>query len=71
LQIAGWQPVGVARDAIQALINTLQFLATAAIWIVLFLIPVLSVMFFPLYLIGRALLRWRNNRRGRVITQTP
>ncbi len=51
LTIGKWQPVGVARDAIQALINTLKFLANAAIWIVLFVVPVVLVVYFPLRLI--------------------
>jgi hypothetical protein len=48
--IAGWRPVGVARSAVQALINTLQFLGSAAIWIVIYILPVgvILVLFFLL-----------------------
>lgn len=60
LSVGGWQPVGVAKQALQALINTLKGLATAAIWIVLLVIPVLFVVLLPfylLYLLIRALRR--------------
>jgi hypothetical protein len=59
LEIGGWQPVGVARDATQALINAMQFLANAAIWMILFLLPVGLVIFLPLRLL------WVLLRRGR------
>jgi hypothetical protein len=60
LTIGGWQPAGVAKQALQALINTLKGLATAAIWIVLLVIPVLLIIalpFYLLYLLIRALRR--------------
>lgn len=60
LSIGGWQPAGVARDAIQSLINALKFFANAGIWIILFLLPVLIILFIPVwlaYLIIRALVR--------------
>jgi hypothetical protein len=44
LTIGGWQPVGVARNAIQTLLNTLKFIANAMIWIVLFILPVVVVI---------------------------
>lgn len=48
LEIGGWQPVGVAKDALQALINTLQFLGDIAIWLGLFVIPLLLLLYFPI-----------------------
>ncbi len=45
LSIGGWQPVGVARDALQATISTLQFLGSVAIWLVLFFTPIGFVCF--------------------------
>jgi hypothetical protein len=50
LTIGGWQPGGVARDAIQSLINALKFFANAAIWIILFLLPVLIILFIPIWI---------------------
>ena len=45
LTIGSWQPVGVAKEAIQALINGLKFLVNAAIWVVLLIIPMLLVFY--------------------------
>jgi len=60
LTIGSWQPAGVARDAIQALINAVKFFANAGIWIVLFFVPVIIILLIPiviLYLIIRAITR--------------
>ena len=69
LSIGGWQPVGVARNAVQALINGLQILANAGIWLVLFMLPILLVIFLPLFFIARALLRWRARRKEKQVAQ--
>jgi hypothetical protein len=63
LTIGGWQPVGVAKDALQFLITGLKFLANVAIWLVLAIIPILAVIAVPLVLIGRGLRRRRSRRR--------
>ena len=71
LTIGGWQPVGVAKNALQALINTLQFLADAAIWIVLYVAPVLVVLAIPVVLAARGLRNWRARRRERKAQLAP
>lgn len=63
LTIGGWEPVGVARDALQALINGLQFLVNFLIWIILFVAPIFLLITIPIYLIVRAVLRGRKNRK--------
>jgi len=63
LTVAGWQPVGVARDAVQTLINALQGLANVTIWVVLFIIPVLLVIAVPILIIVYILLRWSKHRK--------
>jgi len=57
IEIAGWQPQGVARDAIQTLINFFQGFINFLIWLVLFIIPVAAVIIVLLALLWR-LLRW-------------
>ena len=61
LTIGSWQPVGVAKSAIQALINSTKFIANALIWITIFVVPallLLTIVFgLPLYLIVRAFRR--------------
>lgn len=54
ITIGGWEPVGVAKDAIQALVNAMQGLVNALIWLVLYLLPVVLVIGVPLWLIARA-----------------
>jgi hypothetical protein len=66
LSIGAWQPQGVAKDAVQALINTFKFLANMIIWIIIFLVPVLLVLylvfFLPLSFLWRA---WRKRRAAK------
>lgn len=57
LTVAGWKPVGVARDAVQALINALRGIANALIWFILFILPVLLVIGIPLFFLIRWLVR--------------
>ncbi len=69
LTIGGWQPVGVAKSAVQALINTVKWLANAGIWIAIFVLPVALLVFGPPALIVWAILRRRAKRRK--AAQTP
>lgn len=70
LSIGGWQPAGVARQALQVLINVLQFLATAAIYLVLVVLPVLIVILLPIGLVIWIVLRWRARRKVRKPAQS-
>jgi hypothetical protein len=70
LSIGRWQPVGVAKDALQALIDAGQFLLTALIWIVLFLLPILFVIILPIYLIVRGIKNWRRRRNAKKAEST-
>jgi hypothetical protein len=64
LSIGSWEPVGVARDAVQALLNAVQFLANAAIWIFLFLLPVGLVLILPILLIVFVFRRLMRRRKA-------
>jgi hypothetical protein len=59
LEVAGWRPQGVARDAIQTLINALQGLATLLIWVALFLLPLLLAILLPIGGLIWGFWRWR------------
>lgn len=65
LTVGGWEPVGVAKDALQALIDTGQFLVNALIWIVLYIGPVALLLLIPLRLLWVGFRRWRARRRER------
>jgi hypothetical protein len=51
LEIAGWRPVGVARDALQALINFFQGFVNFLIWLVILIIPAGLVILGLLWLL--------------------
>ncbi len=63
LQIGGWQPVGVAKDAVEALVNTLQGLGSFVIWLVIYILPVGTLIGLPLFYLGRGVVRWRRRRK--------
>ena len=63
LSIAGWKPVGVARDAVQALINTMKTIVNIVIWLVILVLPVLAVLYVIFVLPFGALFRYIRNRR--------
>ena len=73
LTIGSWQPQGVAKNAVQALINSLKFIANAAIWLVIFVAPVLLVLFvvffLPLRLLWRAV--YKRTRRHPPVAPAP
>lgn len=51
LTVGGWEPQGVAKKAVQTLINTLKWLVEAAMWIILYVLPTAICIFGPLALI--------------------
>lgn len=63
--IAGWQPSGVARDALQALINFGKGLVNFLIWVGILVLPVLLVIGLPVFFLVRWLVR--RNRRAQVV----
>lgn len=63
LKIGNWQPVGVAKRAIQALINTLEVIANMLIWIALYILPVVLILFFPVRWIWRWIKRLNVSRK--------
>ncbi len=66
LKIGNWQPVGVAKKAIQALINTLKVIANALIWIGLYILPVVLVLFFPARWIWKGFKKLNLRRKERL-----
>ena len=62
ITVAGWHPTGTARSAIRALINALQFFVDAAIWIVLFGLPVLIIVALPFAALWYVI-RWLRRRK--------
>ena len=59
LVIAGWRPEGVARDAFEALLSTLESLGSVAIWSGVFCLPLLLIFGIPAFFIARYFYRRR------------
>ena len=63
IEVAGWRPEGVAKDALESLIGFLQFLVEATIWIVIFLLPVVIILGIPIWLVVRFVRKKRRNKK--------
>ncbi len=64
IEVAGWRPEGVAKDAIEALVGALQGIGTLGIWGLTFCLPLGLLAGIPLYLFYRFVFRrWRARRR--------
>ena len=57
IEIGGWHPQGVAKDAIEALVRSLQGLANVAIWLGIYVLPLALVILVPLFFVLRFILR--------------
>ncbi len=60
--IAGWQPQGVARDAVQALINFGKGFVEFLIYLIILIVPIVVVIGAPIFFFVRWLVR-RNRRK--------
>lgn len=66
IKIAGWEPQGQARDAVQALVNFFQGFVNGLIWFALFILPAALLILLPFYLIFlaiRALMRRSRSKK--------
>jgi hypothetical protein len=64
IDIGGWQPQGTAKKAVETLIRTLQWLADAAIWAVICVLPISLLFGVPGFFIVRGIRRRRAARRS-------
>jgi len=70
ITVAGWEPKGIARDAVQALVNFLKGLANFLIWFGILGIPVILVFGLPIFFIVRGIRR-RNKAKKARLNQIP
>lgn len=63
VQIAGWRPEGVAKDAVEALVVILQGLVSLLIWLVIVAVPVVLVLASP-FIVLILILRRRSRRKA-------
>jgi hypothetical protein len=69
--IAGWQPGGVAKEALQTLVHTMQSLANFGIRLVLLYLPTLLVIFVPIGLIAWGIVALIRRARKPKVAITP
>ncbi len=70
IEVGGWKPVGVARDAIQSLVDFEQGFANFLITFILFVLPMLITIGIPLVLVF-FLLRWVVRKTRRPVVKAP
>ncbi len=68
IEVGGWRPQGIAKEAVETLIETLQGVGSVLIWLALYLLPVGLVIGAPLWLAARFVWRWRRRKEGRQAT---
>jgi len=54
----GWQPVAVAKDAARALTNVMKEIASAAIWLLVYALPLLLLLGIAAFIAWKLLQRW-------------
>lgn len=69
IEVGGWRPSGIVRDALEALVDALQGLATFAIWLVIYFLPIALIIGLPLWLVVRFVRRRGWFRRNRTTAE--
>jgi hypothetical protein len=65
VSVAGWEPQGVAKEALQALVATLQGLANLTIWLVIFILPLLIILLIPVVVVVWVIRWWWRRRKAK------
>lgn len=71
VEIGGWRPVGVAKEAFQTLIRAFQWLIDALLWIVIFVAPVVIFVGIVLYVFIKLLGLIFKRRRKQKVSPPP
>ncbi|OGN81294.1 MAG: hypothetical protein A2X24_09025 [Chloroflexi bacterium GWB2_54_36] len=64
INIGGWEPQGVARDALQSLVRAYQWLADVAIWLVVFCLPIAIPVGLVVFFVVRGIRKWNRGRKA-------
>jgi hypothetical protein len=71
VSVAGWEPQGVAKEALQALVAALQVLVNLLIWLAIFVLPLLLILLIPVALLVLFIRWWWKRRKARRQTPLP
>jgi hypothetical protein len=69
IEIGGWKPKGVARDAVQALVKFLQGFVNFIIYLVLLALPIIIVVLGPIALVTWGIVALVKRRKARKAAQ--
>lgn len=58
-----WQPAGVVQDALRTLVRGLQLLFSAAVWVVIVVLPILVILLVPAVVLVWVIRRWMARRQ--------
>lgn len=65
LTSGGWRPLGVVRAAFRTLLSTLKWLLEAAIWLIIYVVPVVLVLAVPVLGVALGIRELRKRLGGR------
>ena len=65
ISVAGWQPQGVAKEAVQALVVALQGLVNLLIWLVIFILPLMVIFLLPVVVVAFVIRWWWKQRQAK------
>ncbi|HWR65951.1 MAG TPA: DUF4349 domain-containing protein [Bellilinea sp.] len=71
INIGGWEPQGVAKEALQTLIRAYQTIADGAIWLVVFCLPIALPIGIVLFFAVRAYRKMNQKRKGQIVEAKP
>ncbi|MCP4427537.1 MAG: DUF4349 domain-containing protein [Chloroflexi bacterium] len=66
IEIAGWKPQGIAKDALEDLVDSLQDIADFLIRFIIAVLPILLIFGIPIWLFVRFIIRRRRRKKAAV-----
>lgn len=65
IKVGGWEPKGVYKDAVEALVRAYQTIADAVIWIVVFCLPIALPIGLVLFFVIRGIIKWNRKQKAK------
>jgi len=71
INIGGWEPQGVAKEALQTLIRAYQTIADGVIWLVVFCLPIALPVGIVAFFVIRGIRKMNKKRKGQIVEAKP
>jgi Flp pilus assembly protein TadB len=65
VSVAGWEPQGEAKQALQSLVAALQGFVNLGIWLVIFVLPILVILLIPVVVVVWIIRWWWKRRQAK------